>query len=185
MQDDRKARLKALREEALAANEAEQLVSAPEQAASDAAPEEPASEEPVLKFRNYAVKDDKLQHIAVEATKPAEFEEVAVDLDAIIGNDPEEVSVVALLSSYTFLLFACTTRALYCVSRLGAGSSTMLPQNCIELQVLVRVAPKKANWDLRRDIAPKLAKLERMTQRAMVQLMQQEEARRQAEEDGA
>ena len=31
-------------------------------------------------------------------------------------------------------------------------------------EVLINVAPKKANWDLRRDIAPRLAKLERRTQ---------------------
>lgn len=47
--------------------------------------------------------------------------------------------------------------------------------------VLASVAPKKANWDLKREIGPKLDKLERRTQRAMVQLLQQEEARRQAE----
>lgn len=31
-------------------------------------------------------------------------------------------------------------------------------------EVLINVAPKKANWDLRRDIADKLARLERRTQ---------------------
>ena len=51
-------------------------------------------------------------------------------------------------------------------------------------EVLVNVAPKKANWDLRRDIADKLARLERRTQAAMVRLMQQEEAARLAEEGG-
>ena len=47
------------------------------------------------------------------------------------------------------------------------------------------MAPKKANWDLRRDVAGKLAKLERRTQAAMIKLMQAEEARRLAEEGGA
>ena len=42
----------------------------------------------------------------------------------------------------------------------------------------VSVAPKKANWDLRRDVEDKLAKLERRTQRAMVELMQEEEQQR-------
>jgi len=51
-------------------------------------------------------------------------------------------------------------------------------------EVLVSVAPKKANWDLRRDIADKLGRLERRTQAAMVRLMQQEEAARLAEEGG-
>lgn len=37
------------------------------------------------------------------------------------------------------------------------------------------VAPKKANWDLRRDVEDKLARLERRTQRAMVELMQEDE----------
>ncbi len=38
----------------------------------------------------------------------------------------------------------------------------------------VAVAPKKGNWDLRRDVEEKLLKLERRTQRAMVKLMQDE-----------
>jgi coiled-coil domain-containing protein 12 len=49
----------------------------------------------------------------------------------------------------------------------------------------VNVAPKKANWDLRRDLAPKLARLERRTARAMAELVRREEARRAAEESGA
>lgn len=44
---------------------------------------------------------------------------------------------------------------------------------------LVNIAPKKPNWDLRRDVAKKLEKLERRTQRALVELMQEEERRRQ------
>ena len=36
-------------------------------------------------------------------------------------------------------------------------------------------APRKANWDLRRDVAKKLEKLERRTQRALLLIMQQEQ----------
>ena len=43
----------------------------------------------------------------------------------------------------------------------------------------MNVAPKKANWDLRRDIADKLVKLDRRTQAAMIKLMQAEDERRQ------
>uniref|UniRef100_A0A061R1G0 Coiled-coil domain-containing protein 12 n=1 Tax=Tetraselmis sp. GSL018 TaxID=582737 RepID=A0A061R1G0_9CHLO len=39
----------------------------------------------------------------------------------------------------------------------------------------VAMAPKKANWDLRRDVEEKLAKLERRTQRAIVEIMQEQE----------
>lgn len=41
-------------------------------------------------------------------------------------------------------------------------------------ELLVNVAPKKANWDLKRDIQPKLDKLERRTQRAIIEIMQEE-----------
>lgn len=40
------------------------------------------------------------------------------------------------------------------------------------------MAPKKANWDLKRDIEKKLDKLERRTQRAILEIMQDEEAAR-------
>ncbi len=49
---------------------------------------------------------------------------------------------------------------------------------------LLSVQPKKANWDLRRDVAKKLEKLDKRTQRAMVELMRQEEERRTAEAAG-
>jgi coiled-coil domain-containing protein 12 len=37
------------------------------------------------------------------------------------------------------------------------------------------MAPKKANWDLKREIEPRLAKLERRTQRALVEIVLKEE----------
>ena len=51
-------------------------------------------------------------------------------------------------------------------------------------EVIIDVAPKKANWDLKRDVAKKLEKLERRTQRALMELMQEEEKRRFQEEGG-
>lgn len=119
-QGDRKARLHALRQAAAA-------VQAQDGQSGRAAGEA----EPVLRFRNYAlVGVERIQHEKVEPATVREFEEVKVDVDAALGEDPEEV--------------------------------------------LINVAPKKANWDLRRDIADKLARLDRRTQSAMVKLMQQE-----------
>jgi coiled-coil domain-containing protein 12 len=46
------------------------------------------------------------------------------------------------------------------------------------------VAPKKANWDLKRDVQPSLDKLERRTQRAMLEIVREEERRRLEEEGG-
>eukprot|EP00216_Chloropicon_sp_CCMP2111_P003325 CAMPEP_0198234790 /NCGR_PEP_ID=MMETSP1446-20131203/698_1 /TAXON_ID=1461542 ORGANISM="Unidentified sp, Strain CCMP2111" /NCGR_SAMPLE_ID=MMETSP1446 /ASSEMBLY_ACC=CAM_ASM_001112 /LENGTH=112 /DNA_ID=CAMNT_0043915611 /DNA_START=26 /DNA_END=364 /DNA_ORIENTATION=- len=44
---------------------------------------------------------------------------------------------------------------------------------------ILGVAPKKANWDLKRDVATKLKKLERRTQESMIKLMRSEEEKRQ------
>ncbi len=38
------------------------------------------------------------------------------------------------------------------------------PVAVVAQEVLVNVAPKKANWDLKRDLQPKLDRLERRTQ---------------------
>ncbi|GAA0148752.1 RNA splicing factor [Lithospermum erythrorhizon] len=47
----------------------------------------------------------------------------------------------------------------------------------------LNIAPKKPNWDLRRDVQKKLDKLERRTQKAIFQLMQEEENRRKLAEE--
>jgi coiled-coil domain-containing protein 12 len=39
------------------------------------------------------------------------------------------------------------------------------------MQELTNLAPRKPDWDLKRDIAPKLQKLERRTQRAIAELI--------------
>lgn len=48
-------------------------------------------------------------------------------------------------------------------------------------ELLVNIAPKKANWDLKRDVQPKLDKLERRTMRAIMEMMQEEERKRMEE----
>ncbi|XP_051117093.1 uncharacterized protein LOC127241881 [Andrographis paniculata] len=48
----------------------------------------------------------------------------------------------------------------------------------------LHIAPKKPNWDLRRDVQKRLDKLERRTQKAMLTLMEREEARRSGEAIG-
>ena len=45
--------------------------------------------------------------------------------------------------------------------------------NMADLDDAVAVAPRKINWDLKRDIQPKLDKLERRTQRAIVALLRE------------
>lgn len=43
--------------------------------------------------------------------------------------------------------------------------------------MVVEMAPKKINWDLKRDIQPKLDKLERRTQKAIIELLKERLAR--------
>lgn len=70
----------------------------------------------------------------IEQAAVTEYDEEELDIDQVIGEDPEEVTA--------------------------------------------NVAPKKPNWDLRRDIAGKLAKLEKRTQRAIAELAIEEERKR-------
>ena len=46
---------------------------------------------------------------------------------------------------------------------------------CLQGDDIINVAPKKANWDLRRDVAKGLEKLERRTKRALVAIMQEQQ----------
>ncbi|CAN0866392.1 Coiled-coil domain-containing protein 12 [Linum grandiflorum] len=46
----------------------------------------------------------------------------------------------------------------------------------------LNIAPKKPNWDLRRDVQKKLDKLERRTQKALYKLTQEQENEKQAAE---
>ncbi|KAL8139315.1 hypothetical protein V2J09_005336 [Rumex salicifolius] len=47
----------------------------------------------------------------------------------------------------------------------------------------LNIAPKKPNWDLRRDVQKKLDKLERRTQKALFKLMEEQEKQQQTEND--
>ncbi|KAJ4959900.1 hypothetical protein NE237_019810 [Protea cynaroides] len=47
----------------------------------------------------------------------------------------------------------------------------------------VNIAPKKPNWDLKRDVLKKLEKLERRTQKAIVQLMEEQQKQNEAMAD--
>ncbi|KAI4347384.1 hypothetical protein L6164_008200 [Bauhinia variegata] len=46
----------------------------------------------------------------------------------------------------------------------------------------VNIAPKKPNWDLKRDVQKKLDKLERRTQKALYKLMEEQEKQKQLTE---
>ena len=168
---ERKARLKALR----AAAEEDGVV--PARAAEDeCAPRVPQSRRfahafvtdarcparrPPLKFRNYVPKDQELREAKARARAGEHThavlhhrsaERLTLQISEAHAPEPEEPAVEAAAEEEE-----------------DVG------------EVLLSVQPKKANWDLRRDVAKKLEKLDKRTQRAMIELMRQEEERRTAE----
>lgn len=80
--EERRARLRAMREAALVAEGAPAGALASEPTGTDV--------EPVLKFRNYALAaEERIQHEKVEPAPVPDFEDVKVDADAALGDDPE------------------------------------------------------------------------------------------------
>lgn len=55
----------------------------------------------------------------------------------------------------------------------------------VEEDAVLQVVPKKANWDLKRDLQRKMKKLEPALQRSMIQLARAEEAKRVAAAEAA
>lgn len=85
----------------------------------------------VIKFRNYAPKDDQLKTKKLEKIKPKDVsEELTEHLEKAKPDKMEEVDLTTL-------------------------------------------APRKPDWDLKRDIAKKLEKLEKRTQKAIVDLIRE------------
>lgn len=112
------------------------------------------TDDPVLKFRNYSVKDDKITHEKQAAANPPKYEQPVVEQDADVEGEvtSKQINLVSFKTYHVLILFTSTSQ-----------------------ELLLSVAPKKPNWDLRRDVEPKLAKLERRTQRAMITIMQNQQ----------
>ena len=124
-----------------------------QQDGDEAAPDTNA-DDPVLKFRNYSVKDDRITHEKQAAANPPKYEQPVVEQDGDVEGEVTSklVDVVKVSTDHVLILFTSLTQ-----------------------ELLLSVAPKKPNWDLRRDVEPKLAKLERRTQRAMITIMQNQQ----------
>ena len=124
--------------------------------------EETTTGAPVLRFRNYAPTNKKIE--AASVAVPAALAPDAAIPDAVAVPDKGDL-----------------------LATVGAGA-TFAPSSSAKQQrtaeedaaLLAAVAPKKPAWDLKRDIAPKLAKLERRTRRAVVELVREKAAEKAA-----
>lgn len=111
---------------------------------------------PVLRFRNYAPTDKKIQASSVVVQAALAPDAALPDAVAV----PEKGDLLATVGAgATF-----TSSAKQQQQQRTAEEDAAL---------LAAVAPKKPAWDLKRDIAPKLAKLERRTRRAIVELVRE------------
>jgi coiled-coil domain-containing protein 12 len=160
---DRRARLQALRAAAAAEGQVEEGGEAG--GAGGAGAGGPAADEPVLRFRNYVVKDQKgIEHIDVA---PPRVAPIGTVLAAAAPKAAEAGAATA------------TTTAT------AAAAAPPPPVDQLDAEALLAGAAKSANADLKREIAPKLAKLERQTARAMLNIMREEERQRHVAAGGA
>jgi coiled-coil domain-containing protein 12 len=147
---DRKARLAALAAKAGRAKETPSVEDENTDADSTEVSDKTTTT-PTVTFRNYTPVHGSLNEKNAQDEEPsskrARQEEPAVSaLEQALAKAKAEAAVSA------------------------TGSSTSTLQHTKNLGV---VAPKKANWDLKRDIKPKLDKLEKRTQKAIVQLLKE------------
>lgn len=173
MAEDRKARLAALAAKAGRTNNNEN-----EQQQNDDGTSQTKKE---LKFRNYTPKDAKL-----DSTTDDKDVEIGDDEGRHMNkrsktnhgdnNDNDDVKTKPKTELEKALLEAKVDAALLIKQQQEDAGNT-------EAAEVTAIAPKKVNWDLKRDIQKKLNRLEKRTQKAIVELLR-ERLEREAEEQG-
>eukprot|EP00536_Pseudo-nitzschia_multiseries_P001980 jgi/Psemu1/235230/estExt_Genewise1.C_260126 len=165
MTEDRNARLKALANRAGRTKEP-----APDN--NDGESTDPPPTKPNLSFRNYAPTDSSLARegeskSASKSTGPSASKRPRT---AESQGSSEPATTAAPVSSSDAL-----KNALY-EARTEATTALAPTQSSAQSQqetTVANLAPKKSNWDLKRDIADKLARLERRTQKAIVEILKE------------
>lgn len=114
----------------------------------------------VIKFRNYVPRNEELKKQAVES-KPTPSVELSKELDVSSGPS-SDASKVGGQSTGNFVASGGDQGDLGSFVGILSAPTTIDP---------VSIAPKKANWDLKRDVEKRLAKLERQTQTAIRELI--------------
>ena len=147
--DDRKARLAAL-----AAKSGRNLPPASE---SDAQSQTDASK-PKISLRNYVPKDTNLSTPASTADDE--------------GEESQQPSVKRLKPN-TDTPKSALEQALAKTSAESRRAAGQAATNTTSWSTVTPVTTKKVNWDLKRDIADKMEKLEKRTQKAIVEMLRE------------
>ncbi|XP_055347972.1 coiled-coil domain-containing protein 12-like [Paramacrobiotus metropolitanus] len=143
----RRERLKAMRKQTM--DEASDCTEAIPGSPRSKRPADEA-EAPVLpkpKFRSYNPKSEELQGAVLPKAVP-------VDVNALVRDQLEAAADGGLSEN------------------IGIGGEGEKSQNVDDVQLL-NLAPRKPDWDLKRDVAKSLEKLERRTQRAIAELIRE------------
>lgn len=174
MAEDRKARLKAL-----AARAGRTKEPAPEEDAGET--NTTSSRKPNLSFRNYAPTDTSLtvdkSAGPQEDDEPSAYKRPRRTTQEESESDAAGTTTKAPLSSSDVLKNALQE----------AQKDPIISSTTVVSATITSMAPKKSNWDLKRDIGDKLAKLEKRTQKALVDLLKERlelEAAKAMDEEG-
>lgn len=123
-------------------------------------------------FRNYKPADDNLIEMAVEPARPGD-----VGSEVNIYNEHSWVES-CLLRVYSNI--QTVNESYFQVKdQLESAKSEIV----IDQLDVTSLAPRKPDWDLKRDVAKKLAKLERQTQKAIAELIRERLKERSEMED--
>ena len=169
---DRKQRLAAL---SAKAGRAEQPVDNSNNSGNDQEEVSSASSKPTISFRNYVPKDASLDPAASTTSPMQEDEEPITKRQKTNTTDQRNKEDKTQKSSLEIAL-AKTSHE----SRDAAGQNHTGGWSNV-----THIAPKKVNADLKRDIQSKMDKLERRTQRAIVELLRERLEKEAAEGGGA
>jgi len=189
MAEDRKARLAALAAKA-GRNEDQQSQQHQHDDEKDnhLPKQDEVNKEKVVNFRNYAPEDSKLDrslssgltsdHKNARGKKRTKYNTTDIDED-----DAEKIKNTNKKTELERALLEAKVDAQMSLENESQISGSKTASS--EPSVMV-IAPKKVNWDLKRDIAKKLNRLERRTEKALVELLKErleKEAEEKVEQD--
>uniref|UniRef100_A0A7S4V4W8 Cwf18 pre-mRNA splicing factor n=1 Tax=Ditylum brightwellii TaxID=49249 RepID=A0A7S4V4W8_9STRA len=190
MAEDRKARLAALA--ARAGRSKNPSSNEENDAATEIENSSPRDDaQPSLRFRNYAPKDSSLDREATptsgagEGTSKQQQTTVDARLELMAQRAKRQKTENGRNESKTPLEQALLKAKLENVMEASSsGAGTIGATGDLEINDMSAIAPKKVNWDLKRDIKSKIDRLERRTERAIVDLLR-ERLEKEATEEAA
>jgi coiled-coil domain-containing protein 12 len=143
----------------------------------------PGAGAPVLRFRNYRPHDATVKAAAAEVAKPAAAPSVQLHQHlqsvAFAGTSAAAMPVIHTTASAQVPAAAPAAAAaassaagdpLASESESGGSADRMLSVTAADGDQIT-IAPRKANWDLKRDVQAKLEALDKQTDRAIAELV--------------